>query len=57
MIEPMGKTQQTCGMARIARGVVSGLRRHLIQRGNRCQETFLRDEDSAACGESIAEWL
>ena len=34
-----------CGMARLARLVVSGMPHHLTRRGNRRQETFLCDDD------------
>jgi putative transposase len=43
-------------MGRLARLVVPGLPHHVIQRGNRRQRTFFRDEDYVAYLELMAEW-
>ncbi len=43
-------------MARLARVVIPGMPHHVIQRGNRRQQTFFRDGDYAAYLELMAEW-
>lgn len=43
-------------MARIARVVATGLPHHITQRGNRRQNTFLREEDYAAYKKLMVEW-
>jgi len=43
-------------MPRIARVVAPGFPHHITQRGNRRQETFLRDEDYAAYKRLLSEW-
>ncbi|MBN2579192.1 MAG: transposase [Pirellulales bacterium] len=43
-------------MARLARLVVPGLPHHVIQRGNRRQQTFFCDDDYSAYVELMAEW-
>ena len=43
-------------MVRLARLVVPGLPHHVIQRGNRRQQTFFNDEDYAAYIELMADW-
>jgi putative transposase len=43
-------------MARLARLVIPGLPHHVIQRGNRRQQTFFNDGDYAAYLELMAEW-
>lgn len=44
------------GVARLARLVVRGLPHHIIQRGNRRQQTLFFDEDCVAYLELMAEW-
>ena len=43
-------------MARIARAVAPGFPHHVIQRGNRRQQTFFNNEDYLAYQELMAEW-
>jgi putative transposase len=43
-------------MARLARVVVPGVPHLVVQRGNRNQETFLREKDYAAYIDLMAEW-
>ena len=43
-------------MARLARVVVPGIPHHVIQRGNRRQETFFEDADYRAYMDLMAEW-
>ena len=43
-------------MARIGRVVAAGLPHHIIQRGNRRQKTFFRNEDYALYINLMAEW-
>ncbi|MEN6386931.1 MAG: transposase [Phycisphaerales bacterium] len=43
-------------MARLARVVVRGYPHHIIQRGNRRQQTFFNDEDYEAYIALMAEW-
>ena len=43
-------------MARLARAVAPGMPHHVIQRGNRRQQTFFNDEDYKAYLELMSEW-
>ena len=43
-------------MARLARLVIPGLPHHVIQRGNRRQQTFFCDDDYAAYLKLMSEW-
>jgi putative transposase len=43
-------------MARIARAVAPGIPHHVIQRGNRRQQTFFNDEDYQSYLELMSEW-
>ena len=43
-------------MARIARAVAPGIPHHVIQRGNRRQQTFFNDEDYLTYLQLMSEW-
>jgi putative transposase len=43
-------------MARIARAVAPGIPHHIIQRGNRRQQTFFNDEDYQSYLKLMSEW-
>jgi len=43
-------------MARIARVICTGAPHHITQRGNRRQQTFIKDEDYLAYIELMTEW-
>jgi putative transposase len=43
-------------MARIARAVAPGMPHHIIQRGNRRQQTFFNDEDYQSYLKLMSEW-
>jgi putative transposase len=43
-------------MARSARRVIPGMLHHIIQRGNRRQQTFFNEGDYAAYLELMIEW-
>jgi putative transposase len=43
-------------MARLARVVIPGLPHHIIQRGNRRQQTFFNDDDYATYLELMSQW-
>lgn len=43
-------------MARVARVVAEGMPHHVIQRGNRRQQTFFCDDDYVAYRQLMAEW-
>jgi putative transposase len=43
-------------MARIARVIVPGIPHHIIQRGNRRQQTFFRPDDYSAYIDLMTEW-
>jgi len=51
----LGTMKQIPGMARLARLVVPGLPHHVTQRGNRRQQTFFCDDDSAYV-KLMAQW-
>jgi putative transposase len=43
-------------MARMARAVAPGGPHHVIQRGNRCQQTFFNNKDYQSYLEVMSEW-
>jgi len=43
-------------MARLARVIAPGFRRHVTQRGNRRRQTFFSNADYEACLALMAEW-